>query len=557
MEEVGNPARGRPGGCGIWMLGRSNWFWTKYNDDRDRIGWHRSPLVKTIGNFLFFSRPFFWDLDDYPPSGERGKAMLTLTIGSRFQWLVRVTLVLGLIATALPPHLVWAQSAMSDRSDGSTLLRLKEAQVKPGEAIDLDLVVVKAPEGVQRFHMRVVLEDPSVAQIQGVRGGVISGPFFQVISQTERSVEFRSVDLEDVINSKTEELVLATVTLMGMTEGATALNVEVELLVSDQGNRLAPSIAPGRLSVVSVSTPATPTPSPQVGPSPVVGYDKQPRDLDSDGVYEDFDGDGQFTAKDVALFAYYVDREMIQSNQRLFDANGDGDANIDDALMLAASLTELSSLSLPIFRLEEKTVPIVKDADLDIVLDSAPGGLQWYDITILVEDSNIAQVGWVEARAIDGRFFEVVRQTADSIEFRAVDLKDEVPPGTKNLSLATISLTTVEPGHTAVWMIVNPLVDDQGKDVAPIVRCGGLTYTIFTVGSSSSPPKDLDGDGLFEDINGDGKVTFEDVRLFGFNVSSRVVQENWRLFDFDRDGDADFDDARAFAQLVEEGSPPT
>ena len=478
---------------------------------------------------------------------------------SRIGRLAWIALIVSLMATVLPSLHVWAQSG------DSTLLELPEAQLKPGEVVDVDLNLVTVPEGVQRFHIRVLVEDPSVAQLQGISGGVISGPFFQVVSQTERSVEFRSVDLHDVINKKSSELVLATMTLIGMEEGETSLNVEVELLVSDEGNRLEPSIRPGTVTVVPVSAPeiepaTTSSQGDLSSPVEVGSYERQPQDLDGDGVPEDFDRDGRFTTKDIALFAYFVDGETIQSNQRLYDVDRDGDADIDDALTLA-SFAELSTASWPILRLEEKTVTIEKEVevevDLDLVLANAPEGLQWYDITVFVEDSDIAQVKWVDSRAIDGRFLEIVGQTADSIKFRAADLKDEVLPGAGNLLLATISLSIVNPGQTAVWLVVNPMVDDQGREVKPLVSSGSLKIVVFTIGRSSSPPMDLDGDGLFEDTNGDGKATFEDGRILSFNVSSQVVQDNWQLFDFDSDGDADFDDAMTLVRLAEESESTT
>jgi len=452
-------------------------------------------------------------------------------------------LVLSLMAMALVPLSVWAQS------DNRILLRLQKSEVQLGEEIELDLVLANAPEGVQRFDISLFIEDPSVAQVQGIRGGVISGPFFQVVNQTERSVEFRAVDLDDLINPESKDLVLATLNLAGMKEGETGFNVEINLFVSNKDNHLEPLVEVG--SSLSVITAPEPITGPQVGLSPIGG-----QDLDGDGVYEDIDGDGEFTAKDIALFAYHVDSEMIQRYRQLFDFDGDGGANFADAMRLA-SLIELSSASLPIIRLEDKTVTLERDVDLDLVLANAPEGLQWYDITLLVEDSNIAQLELVKSRAIDERFFEVVRQTASSIEFRAADLKDEILPGAENLLLATISLTAVEPGQTAIWMIVNPMIDDQGREIEPLVRSGNLNFAVFTIGRSSAPPTDLDGDGLFEDINGDSRFTFEDVRIFSFNFSSRVVQDNWQLFDFDSDRDVDFDDAMALVGLAEEDSTPT
>lgn len=59
-------------------------------------------------------------------------------------------------------------------------------------------------------------------------------------------------------------------------------------------------------------------------------------------------------------------------------------------------------------------------------------------------------------------------------------------------------------------------------------------------------PQDLDGDGLYEDINGNGRADFADVVLF-FNSF-----EHWQqtgpmaaLFDFNRNGRLDFADVVA------------
>jgi len=95
------------------------------------------------------------------------------------------------------------------------------------------------------------------------------------------------------------------------------------------------------------------------------------------------------------------------------------------------------------------------------------------------------------------------------------------------------------------------MTDDLSRRVEPLVKSGSLEVAVFSIGEEGSP-RDLNGDGLFEDVNGDGTVTIEDVRLFSFNVSNPLFQENGRLFDFDSDGDVDFDDAVFLAGLVQE-----
>jgi len=228
----------------------------------------------------------------------------------------------------------------------------------------------------------------------------------------------------------------------------------------------------------------------------------------------------------------------------------DGQVDFDDAIELASTM-DISPTSVPIFRLEDKRITIEQQVDLDLVLAYAPGGLQRYEVAIFVENSNIAQVVGVESRTIDGRYLEVVRQSADSIAFRAVDLKDEVSAGAESLVLATLRFSAIQLGKTVIGMVVKPMTNDLGQRVDPLVKSGSLEIAVFSIGEEGSP-RDLSGDGLFEDVNGDGRVTIEDVRLFSFNVSNPVFQENWRLFDFDSDGDVDFEDAVFLAGLVQE-----
>ncbi|PSQ62958.1 MAG: PKD domain-containing protein [Halobacteriales archaeon SW_8_66_22] len=54
------------------------------------------------------------------------------------------------------------------------------------------------------------------------------------------------------------------------------------------------------------------------GPGPVVGGDP-PTDPDGDGLYEDIDGDGEFTIGDVQLFFQYRDSDAIQDNAEFFN----------------------------------------------------------------------------------------------------------------------------------------------------------------------------------------------------------------------------------------------
>jgi len=460
----------------------------------------------------------------------------------RILWVIWIIVTLGLVNTGLSSFQVLAQSSTL------TELRFEGGEIQVGEAIELDLMLVRSIEGIQRFDITISIENPGIARMQGVSGGVISGAFFQVAEQTEESVRFRTVDLEGLIEPGAENLVLAEITLVGVKEGTTGFDIEIGLLVSDGNAQQEAAIEGGTLSVGPVPVPEAAPAVPQEDIAPEEHFEQSSRDLDGDGKWEDIDGDGLFTAKDIALFAHTVDSR--QGNDGVYDFNADGRVDFDDAIELAQTM-DISPTSVPIFRLEDKRITIEQQVNLDLVLAYAPGGLQRYEVAIFVEDSNIAQVVSVESRTIDRRYLEVVRQSADSIAFRVVDLKDEVRPGAESLVLATLHLSAIQRGQTAIGMVVKPMTNDLGQKVDPLVESGSLEVAAFSIGEEGSP-RDLNGDGVFEDVNGDGAVTIEDVRLFSFNVSNPVFQQNWWLFDFDSDGDVDFEDAVFLAGLVQE-----
>ncbi|MGM0591356.1 MAG: PPC domain-containing protein [Halobacteriota archaeon] len=80
--------------------------------------------------------------------------------------------------------------------------------------------------------------------------------------------------------------------------------------------------------------------------------------------------------------------------------------------------------------------------------------------------------------------------------------------------------------------------NDSSVFTAPIPGVGG-----------QNPPTDTDGDGKYDDVNGDGKATFGDAIALAFADTSGLSAQQTAALDFDDDGDADFEDAIALAFL--------
>lgn len=95
-------------------------------------------------------------------------------------------------------------------------------------------------------------------------------------------------------------------------------------------------------------------------------------------------------------------------------------------------------------------------------------------------------------------------------------------------------------------------------DTVYVASTDGTLYALREEGAISpgdvtgdgAPAQDLDEDGLYEDVNGDGAFTIVDVQALFANLDSDVVQENAEKFDFNGDGEVDVTDVQAlYARL--------
>lgn len=78
---------------------------------------------------------------------------------------------------------------------------------------------------------------------------------------------------------------------------------------------------------------------------------------------------------------------------------------------------------------------------------------------------------------------------------------------------------------------------------APIILAALLIASGAGIASGLSMPRDLDGDGLYEDVNGNGRPDFADVTtLYGHLDAWAPVPFLATMFDFDHNGRLDLAD---------------
>jgi hypothetical protein len=184
--------------------------------------------------------------------------------------------------------------------------------------------------------------------------------------------------------------------------------------------------------------------------------------------------------------------------------------------------------------------------DVGVVMDSAPSGLQTYNLT--VSTTSETTILSVAPDYLTGSSFQNVSggSGSDSVTVRGADLAQRSftePKVLVNITYAgNISSSDIE-------LTVNEATNADGNSIAENIRkeVSQPTGNPFSgpIAGNMEPPVDPDGDGLYEDVNGDGNVAFDDAVSIAF--AGDLTESQQSALDFDNDGDVDFDDAVALA----------
>jgi PKD repeat protein len=188
--------------------------------------------------------------------------------------------------------------------------------------------------------------------------------------------------------------------------------------------------------------------------------------------------------------------------------------------------------------------------EINITVSSLPEGLAGYDLTVDIDDPAIAEI-------VDVRYPDWVTITENStlpgssIYIKVVDCNSIVQGGAEDVVLATIRVAGKELGTTNVILGINRLDDDNGEEIDAILEVGTLEVGMTPVPGQENSPQDLDGDGICEDLSGDGSLSFVDVELFFHHMD--WIEDNLPVanFDFNGNGRIDFDDIVDLFEKVE------
>jgi len=203
------------------------------------------------------------------------------------------------------------------------------------------------------------------------------------------------------------------------------------------------------------------------------------------------------------------------------------------------------------------TVGSAGDGDDDAASGSAtvvlsasdlPRGFERASVTVRTDVD--ASVTDTQAALVSENQLRVVSDSPRTTTVQAVDLAGNVGSIDGQQPIARLTYDARLDADD-VDIEVTELVDDEGNDVPgdriAVAVVGSLFSEPLPGADAADPPADPDGDGLYEDVNGDGNVTFDDAIALSFVQPTELSTDQVAALDFDGDGDLDIDDAVALA----------
>jgi PKD repeat protein len=197
----------------------------------------------------------------------------------------------------------------------------------------------------------------------------------------------------------------------------------------------------------------------------------------------------------------------------------------------------------------DATVIDGQTTEIVISVDSLPAGLSGYNFTVDIGDRNVSNIvnitypEWVTM----GENSTLPR---GSIYLKALDGNETIQAGATDVELATITAKGRDPGITNFTLTIDRLDDDTGEEIDAILEIGTLEVTMTPVPGQTVSPKDLDGDRIYEDLTGDGSLSFTDVEVFFHQMDWMETNLPIENFDFNGNGRIDFDDVVDLFQMV-------
>lgn len=186
----------------------------------------------------------------------------------------------------------------------------------------------------------------------------------------------------------------------------------------------------------------------------------------------------------------------------------------------------------------------------DIVVNNVSGGVGAIEGSVTLDNASVASITDVTVKGGAGLTNVNISDDGSTVTFDGA-LMDTADTG--SVVVATVTVQGDVEGTTGVSLGIDALGTEDGSSYA----VAGTTDAELTVKgiqklreSYNGPPTDTDGDGVYEDINGDGEFNIVDIQALYTVRDTATVQNNAAMFDINGNGEVDIVDVQAlYAEL--------
>lgn len=498
----------------------------------------------------------------------------------------RNTRVLGVLAMALVVTLAgfatFATAGAAQSSGITVTLEPVDETVDAGEQTTYEVVVNGATDGINGYEMSIALGNATVATFDDWSDE--HDPSFPNTEVSPDQINISAAMGNGIAGA--DEIVLGTFNVTGETAGDTALEFVdgasgVEVTDGNDDPYTVDSATDGSLTVQGeIEDPAlslSPS-SVTLAPGNDTGMEFQAQDItrgvssfevtigvendqtvtldevnvqgDSNpSVTQNDDGGVTIQAQpnrgngDLTLASFSVEGNELGSTDLVIEEvtvrNETSEAYTPRALNNASATVESESGSASIkVRPSQEEVPAGSETTLDVVVLDAGNGISGYAINVTVNDTSVG-----EFTAFDHANEPFLDQSqitdGNSTVALSTALGDSTFGPAAQTVVATLTLNTSDIGAVEVSMESGAGVSDTDDNQYEIKDLKG-TVVETKEGPPpvvNNPPKDPDGDGLYENVNGDETVNIFDVVALFNNLDSDAVQDNAASFNFNEDPD--------------------
>jgi hypothetical protein len=191
---------------------------------------------------------------------------------------------------------------------------------------------------------------------------------------------------------------------------------------------------------------------------------------------------------------------------------------------------------------------------IPLVLDQAPQGLSGFEITVGLTNTSVAEIVGVELPSWAG-LSKTGSLPADTLVIRAADLNNMVRPGEHAVTLCTLTIRGDVQGYTGITITPKTIESDVGSRYDAVTQDALLEVVAIHPfprpdGGFYPTPADPNGDGMYEDLDGNGWIGFNDVVLYFNNLESVEKGQPCSAFDYDMSGFIGFNDVVRLFRMI-------